>query len=396
MAVAESLAMVRMALTGNEAAATAMRQIEPDVCAAYPITPSTQVMETFATFVADGRVDTELVLAESEHSAMSACVGAASAGARVMTATSSQGLALMHEVLYIASGLRLPIVMAVANRTLSAPLNIHCDHSDTMGSRDAGWLQFYVENAQELYDTLIEAVRVCEHPDVLLPGMVCFDGFTLSHGMEAIETIEDGAVKGFIGEYRLNPLLDPKSPRTVGPLVLPDFYMEIRQQQSEAFRRVMGVVNEVDADFASRFGRSYGLFEAYRLDGAEVVGVVIGSSAGTVKAAVDALRADGVAAGLLRLRVFRPFPAQELARALGGARSVVVLDRADSMGTQGGPLLADLRSALYGMSSPPRIEGFVYGLGGRDLVPDEARRAFELARQEQVRAPAVGARYLSD
>ncbi len=361
------------ALTGNQAAALAMRQIEPDVCAAYPITPSTQVMETYSQYVADGRVRTELVLVESEHSAMSACVGAAAAGARVMTATSSQGLALMHEVLYVASGLRLPIVMAVANRALSAPINIHGDHSDTMGSRDAGWIQLYAGHSQEVYDTLIQAIRIAEHPEVMLPVMVCYDGFALSHAVEGVEMLADAAVREFVGEYRpAHHLLDIEHPHTFGALALPDYYTEMKRQQREAMVSALQMIGAVDREFRSRFGRGYGSAEAYRLEDAEIATVVLGSTAGTLKDVVDRVRERGVRAGLLRVRAFRPLPIDEIVRMLAPLRAVAVLDRADSAGTPSGPLFEEVRSALYDAAARPRITGLVYGLGGREMLEDEA------------------------
>ena len=367
-----------VALTGNQAAAEAMRQVRPEVCAAYPITPSTQVMETFAQFVADGVVDTELIPVESEHSAMSACVGAAAAGARVMTATSSQGLALMHEVLYVASGLRLPVVMAVATRALSAPINIHGDHSDAMGSRDAGWIQLYAENAQEVYDTLIQAVRIAEHPRVLVPVMVCFDGFTTSHTIERLELLPDAEVQEFVGEYRpAHRLLDLKRPLTYGPLVLPDYYTEIKRQQRQAMEGAPAVIQEVGKAFGERFGRFSGLFEALHLDDAQVAIVIMGSAAGTSRGVVEALREEGVKAGLLTLRAFRPFPAAELAAALKPLRAVAVLDRADSLGSPGGPLFTDLRGALERLDGGAAPVNYIYGLGGRDLLPDDVRRVYE-------------------
>ncbi|MBI3990241.1 MAG: pyruvate ferredoxin oxidoreductase, partial [candidate division NC10 bacterium] len=258
-----------VASTGNTAVAYAMRQIEPEVVAAYPITPSTQVMEAFSQFVADGVVQTELVPVESEHSAMSACIGAAAAGGRAMTATSSQGLALMHEVLYIASGLRLPVIMAVANRALSAPINIHGDHSDALGSRDAGWIQLYAENVQEVYDSVIQAVRIAEDQGVRLPVMVCMDGFTLSHTVERLEVLEDEAVKAFVGEpVTVHPLLDLEHPVTYGPMVLPDYYTELKHQQREAMAAAPEVIQEIGKEFGRAFGRFYGLLEPYRLEDA--------------------------------------------------------------------------------------------------------------------------------
>jgi pyruvate ferredoxin oxidoreductase alpha subunit len=377
-----------IACTGNQAVALAMRQIEPDVCAAYPITPSTIIMETFARYVAEEKVRTKLILVESEHSAMSACVGAAGAGARVMTATSAQGLALMHEVLYIASGLRLPIVMAVANRALSAPINIHGDHSDAMGSRDAGWIQLYAASVQEIYDTIFQAVRIAENPAVQLPVMVCFDGFTLSHGVEDMRPLDDRVAQEFVGLYMPErALLDIERPQTFGALALPDYYIEIKRQQREAMARALDVIEQVDRAYEVRAGRSYGMFEEYRLEDAEIGALVLGATAGTLKAAVDQLRARGVRAGLLRLRSFRPFPAAQLEHALGHLKALAVLDRADSPGTTSGPLFEDVRSALYGTQFEPRVVGMVYGLGGREM---DGLGAMEVYEALLSRAPAGG------
>lgn len=368
-----------VAYTGNQAVAEAMRQINPDVCAAYPITPSTQVMETFSQFVADGVVATELIPVESEHSAMSACVGAAAAGARVMTATSSQGLALMHEILYIAASLRLPVVLANVNRALSGPLNIHGDHSDTMGSRDAGWVHLYSENAQEAYDNLIQAVRIAEHPDVLTPVMVCLDGFTISHSIERIELLEDADVRAFVGTYTpRSPLLDIDHPVTYGPVDLQDYYTEHKRQQRQAMDcHALRVIREVGGAFAAKFGRAYELFEPYRLEDAELGIVVLSSAAGAVKEAVDDLRQRGVRAGGLKLRVYRPFPARELVDVLGHLHAIAVLDRADAFGTSGGPVFGDVRSALYDLAIRPRVISYIYGLGGRDILPEDVHRVYE-------------------
>jgi len=355
-----------------------MRQINPDVCAAYPITPSTEVMQQFASFVADGLVDTELVAVESEHSAMSACIGAAAAGGRVMTATSANGLALMWEMLYIAAGNRLPIVMATVNRALSAPINIHCDHSDAMGARDAGWIQLYSENAQEAYDNLIQAFRIGEHPDVRLPVMVCMDGFIISHSIERMEMLDDEQVREFIGEYKpFYPLLDVEHPVTYGPLDLQDYYMEHKRQQAEGMRFARQVILEVGEEFSRAFGRSYGYFETYRLEDAEWGLVLLGSAAGTARVVVDQLRDAGYRIGLLKLRTFRPFPAKELAEELGRLRGVAVFDRSDSFGAQGGPLFMEVRSALFGRQSAPRVVDYIYGLGGRDLGFEDLRAAAE-------------------
>jgi pyruvate ferredoxin oxidoreductase alpha subunit len=362
------------ALSGNEAVATAMRQINPDVVAAYPITPQTSTVQTFASFVADGRVDTEFVTVESEHSAMSACVGASAAGARVMTATSSNGLALMWEILYIAASNRCPIVMSLVNRALSGPINIHCDHSDVMGMRDSGWIILFSENGQEAYDNLLQAVCIGEHPDVLLPVAVCQDGFITSHGTERVEVYDDAEVKALVGEYDPQwPLLDLENPKTYGAAGFRDIYYEFKRQQMEAMEDARAVIREVAEAFNRRFDRSYGLFESYRLEDAEVAVVVTNSTAGTTKIVVDQLRDDGVRAGLLKLRVFRPFPGQELAEALGHLRAVAVLDRSVSFGAtdNAGPIFLELVAALtvHGVQVP--VAGYVYGLGGRDILPHE-------------------------
>lgn len=367
-----------LALTGNTAVAHAIRQIHPHVCAAYPITPTTQIMQEVAQFIADGKMDTELVLTESEHSAMSACVGASAAGGRVITATSANGLALMWEVLYIASGTRLPIVMAVGNRALSAPLNIHCDHSDSMGARDSGWIQLYAESAQEAYDNLIQAVRIAEHPDVLLPVMCCMDGFLTTHTSENVALLDDAEVRDFVGEYQAHhSLLDMDNPVTFGPNDLPGSYTEHKYQQVVAMEKAVGVIDEIGAAFGRQFGRQYGLVERYRLKDAETAIVVLSSTAGIVKDVVDVLRAEGRKVGLLRPRVFRPFPVAEIIDALQPLRAVAVMDRALSFGAEGGPLYSEIRSAFYDCHPRPRVLGRVYGLGGRAIRQGEIRRIFD-------------------
>ncbi len=359
-----------IALTGNEATALAMKQINPDVCAAYPITPATEIMQIFASYVANGEVDTELVTVESEHSAMSATIGACAAGARSMTATSSQGLALMWEMLYIAAGLRMPIVMPMVNRALSAPINIHCDHSDSMGTRDAGWIQINCENSQEAYDSLIQAIRISEHPEVRLPSMVTFDGFIISHGMEPVETYSKEDVQEFIRPYKpFYSLLDIDNPITVGAIDFTDYYFEHRRALAEPMlNTVIPVVQEIGKEFGKKFGREYGLFETYKLDDAEVAIVVLGSTAGTAKVVIDDLRAKGVKAGMLKVRLFRPFPYKEIAEALKNVKAVAVLDRSDALAGMGGPVFGEVRSALYDVENRPATVNYVYGLGGRDVT----------------------------
>lgn len=368
---------IRVGKTGNEAVAEAMRQINPDVVAAYPITPQTEIVQIFSSFVANGKVDTEFVTVESEHSAMSATVGAASAGARSMTATSANGLAFMWEIVYIAAGMRLPIVMPVVNRALSGPLNIHCDHSDTMGARDSGWIQLFSENAQEAYDNAVQAPRIAENPDVKLPVMVTMDGFIISHAMEVMEILEDEKVREFIGKYvPENPLLDVDNPVTLGPVDLQDWNFEHKRQQAEAMRNAKPVILDVASEYAKLTGRKYGLFEEYKLDDADIAIVVLGSTAGTAKVAVDQLRAKGVRAGMLKIRVFRPFPAEEIADALKHVKAVAVMDRSDSFNAVGGPVFVDVRSALYDVDNGPKIVNYIYGIGGRDVTPDHIKTVY--------------------
>jgi len=356
-------------LNGNQAIAEATRQIDPDVIAAYPITPSTAIVESIAQFKADGLISGEFVCPESEHSAMSVCIGAASAGGRVMTATASQGLALMWEMLYIAAGLRLPIVAGIANRSLSAPINIHGDHSDTMGARDSGWIQLYSEGCQEAYDNLIQAFRIAEHLDVRTPVLVGLDGFIISHSMEVIQVEDDDEVKKFVGEYKpVYPLLDTSRKLTVGPIDFTDYYFEHKRGQIEGIENAPRVIEAVGKEFGQKFGREYGFFEEYKMNDAELCIVVMSSAAGTCKDAVDELRSEGKRIGLLKPRVFRPFPHQKIAEALKKMKAVAVLDRSSSPGAFGAPLFTEIRSALYDYSQRPKIVNYVYGLGGRDIM----------------------------
>ena len=362
-----------VAVTGNEAVANALRQVNPDVCAVYPITPQTEMMQRFSSFVSDGKVKTELILVESEHSAMSSCVGASAAGGRVITATSSQGLALMWEILFIASGTRLPIVMPVVNRALSAPLNIHGDHSDAMGARDTGWIQLWSENAQEAYDNTIQAFRIAEHMEIRLPALICMDGFIISHSIERIEYLEDEEVQNFVGEFKqLNPLLDIEHPVSYGPLILTDYYMEFRKAQDDVASKVSGVVLKVAQDFEKLSGRRYGLFETYRLDDAEIGLVIFNSAAGTSKDVVDEFRNKGIKAGLLKPRLYRPFPYRETGEALKHLKAVCVLDRADAFGGSFGPAFLDIATSIYPFKEKPVLINKIYGLGGRDYLPEHA------------------------
>ncbi len=368
---------IRERLSGNEAAAIAMKQINPDVVAAFPITPSTEIPQYFSTFVANGTVDTEFVAVESEHSAMSACIGAEAAGSRAMTATSANGLSLMWEMIYIASSLRLPIVMSLVNRAVSGPLNIHNDHSDAMGVRDAGWIMLFSENNQEAYDNLVMAHRIAENKDVLLPLMVCQDGFITSHSIENIELIEDEKVKEFVGSYKPEHyLLNKKEPMAIGPLDLQAYLFEHKVQQAEAMKNAKKVIEEVSKDFEKMTGRKYSFFEEYKLDDAEIAIVCMNSTAGTTKFVVDNLRKQGIKAGLLKIRVFRPFPAEEVAKALSHLKAVAVLDKADSLNAAGGALFEDVVSGMYVNKSQVPVVNYIYGIGGRDTTADQLESVF--------------------
>jgi pyruvate ferredoxin oxidoreductase alpha subunit len=367
-----------LAKTGNEAMAEAMRQINPDVVAAYPITPATEIVMIFSGFVADGLVDTEFIAVESEHSAMSACVGASATGARVMTGTSSQGLQLMSEILPIASALRLPIVLCEVNRALSAPINIHCDHSDTMAVRDFGWMQIYAENAQEAYDSVIQMIRISEDERVRLPGMVSTDGFIISHCMEKIDTLEDGEVKKYIGDIKVvNSVLDLEKPISLGSLDLQDYFFEHKMPLVEAMGNAKGVLLEVAKDFGKRYGREYGLIEEYKLKDADIAIVAMGSTCGTSRAVIDELRGKGVKAGMLKVRVFRPFPAEEIVKALSKLKAAAIMDRSDMFSNQGGQLFSEIRSAMYEQKTKPLLSNYIYGLGGREISLEDIRKIFD-------------------
>lgn len=388
---------IRERLSGNEAVAIAMRQINPDVMAAFPITPSTEIPQYFSTFVANGLVDTEFVPVESEHSAMSACIGSEAAGARTLTATSSCGLALMWEELYVAASDRLPIALACVNRALSGPININCDHSDSMGARDSGWIQIYSENNQEAYDNFVQAYRIAEHKDVRLPIMICQDGFITSHAVENISLLEDKEVKDFVGEY--NPeeyLLNEDHSMAVGPYDTPAFYMEHKKQQAVAMENAKQVILDVAAEFEKLSGRKYGLFETYKLDDAEMALVIINSAAGTAKDAIDRLRAEGKKVGLLKIRVFRPFPAEEIAEALKNVKVIAVMDRCEGFSSQGGPLGAEVKSALFTAGSTAKVVDYVYGIGGRDVRVENIEEVYA-ALEEILTTGNVGEtyRYLS-
>ena len=384
------------AMNGDTAIAHAMKQIDPDVVAGYPITPQTIAIERFSDFVANGEVHTEFVLTESEHSAMTACISASAAGARVVTSTSSQGLALMWEMLYIAAGMRVPLTMSVMNRALSAPINIHCDHSDTMGARDAGWIQIFGENVQEGYDNMLQSVRIAEHEDVRLPVMSTIDGFTITHSVERFEALEDDEVKKFIGEFKpMHPLLDVKNPVTHGPFALPDYYFEIKRQQVDAMEKALKVIKDVGEEYGKLSGRSYDLLHPYKMDDAELAVVVMGSAAGTARAAVNELRDSGLKVGLLKIRSYRPFPVEEIREMLKDVGVVAVMDRALSFGNMGGPVFTDIRSSIYSNGGPVVVD-YIYGLGGRDITVNDvkniARDASVLKEEPEVPVKYYGVR----
>ena len=365
----------RERLSGNEAVAFAMKQINPDVVPVYPITPSTEIPQYFSSFVANGTVDTEFVAVESEHSAMSAAIGASAAGARVMSATSSQGLSLMYEMLYIASGMRLPIVLTCVNRAVSAPINIHNDHSDSMGARDCGFIQLYCETNQEAYDNIRMAVRIAE--ECMLPVMVCYDGFITSHSVEAIELLDDKVVKEFVGEY--NPkhyLLNPNEYVSMGPLDLQNYFFEHRKQLADAMINAKSVIQKVSEDFAQISGRKYDLFESYKLDDAEIGIVVLNSTAGTAKVVVDKLSDEGIKVGLLKPRVFRPLPYKELANSLKHLKSLAILDKADSVNGMSGPMYSEIVAGLAKENVLLPTSNYIYGLGGRDVRTEDIEKVF--------------------
>lgn len=368
-------------LTGNQAVAYAMMQIEPDVVAAYPITPQTTIMEEFANYVANGKVRTELVRVESEHSAMSACIGSAAAGARTITATASQGLALMWEELYIASALRLPIVLINVNRALSAPINIHCDHSDAMGARDAGWIMLFNENAQEAYDSTILAVRIAEDERVFLPVMVNYDGFTISHSIDRVETLDSDVVKQFIGEYKA-PYNMLEKPITIGAFdSLGGFYYEFKKAQSDAIDNSLDVIEEIYNEFAKISGRRYNHIETEFVEDAEFIFIIMGSMAGSIREKVYEFRDAGIKAGLIKVRTYRPFPKNQIASAVKNAKCIIVFDRANSPGAPSAPLYSDVITTLYKNNLYIPAINVLYGLGGRDLELEEIDKALEYGKR---------------
>ncbi len=364
-------------MSGNEAVSYAIRQINPDVMPAFPITPSTEIPQIVSSYIANGEMDTEFIPVESEHSSMSAAIGAEAAGARSLTATSSAGLALMWEELLLAASNRMPIVLALVNRTLSGPININCDHSDGMGARDTGWIQIYAENNQEAYDNFIQAYPIAEHESVHLPVMICQDGFITSHAVENIELLEDQAVKQFVGEYQPEEyLLNPGKPIAVGPYSASGYVMEAKKNQEAAMENAKDVILAVAKQFEKLSGRSYGLFEQYRTEDADYIMLLIGSAAGTAKQAADDLRAKGKKVGILKLRVFRPFPAKELAEALRNCKMAAIMDRCESYNGNGGPLGCEVDAALFRNKIMIETVNYIYGLGGRDFTVDDVYDVF--------------------
>ena len=364
-------------MSGNEAVSYAIRQINPDVMPAFPITPSAEIPQMVSTYIANGEMDTEFIPVESEHSSMSATIGAEAAGARSLTATSSAGLALMWEELLLAASNRMPCALALVNRTLSGPININCDHSDGMGARDTGWIQIYAENNQEAYDNFIQAYPITEHADVHLPIMICQDGFITSHAVENIELLEDDEVKNFVATYEPEEyLLNPGKPISVGPYSVSNYAMEAKKNQEIALENSKAVILEVAKKFEALSGRSYGLFEEYRTEDAEYIMLLIGSAAGTAKAAVDELREQGKKVGVLKLRVFRPFPADEIAHALRHCKAVAIMDRCESYNGNGGPLGSEVTAALFKNRVMITAVNYIYGLAGRDFTVDHVKDIF--------------------
>ena len=368
----------KVQMSGNEAVANALRQINPDVFPMFPITPSTEIPQYFANYVSNGLVDTEFITVESEHSSMSAAIGASAAGARALTATSSAGLAFMWEVLGVAASHRVPVVLAAVCRALTGPLNINCDHSDTMGARDSGWIQLYAETNQEAYDNMVMAYRIAEHKDVMLPIMICQDGFITSHAVMNMELLDDDVVKNFVGEYEPEDyLLNPNETYAVGPYAITDYYMESRKAQAHAMENAKQVIKDIAEEFEKISGRKYGLIEEYRMEDAEYAVVIIGSAAGTTKEAIDHMRENGEKVGLIKVRSFRPFPGEENAASLKKCKAVAIMDRSESFSTNGGPLGAETMQAMYTARCTALTIDIMYGIGGRDVTVDDMINVYD-------------------
>ena len=373
---------IKERMSGNEAVAYAIKQVNPDVMPAFPITPSTEIPQMVSTYIANGEIDTEFIPVESEHSAMSACIGSEAAGARTLTATSSAGLALMWEELLLAASNRMPIALTLVNRTLSGPININCDHTDGMGARDTGWIQIYAENNQEVYDNFIQAYRIAEHKDVRLPIMICQDGFITSHAVNDMEILDDMTVKDFVGEYEPEDyLLNPNETFAVGPYAVSDYYMESRKAQAHAMENAKQVILDVAKDFEKISGRKYGLIEEYKMEDAEYAVVIIGSAAGTTKDAIDHMRENGEKVGLVKIRSFRPFPGKEIAKALKNCKAVAVMDRSESFSTNGGPVGAETMQAMYIEKCQALAINIMYGIGGRDVRVEDMINVYETLKE---------------
>ena len=371
-------------MSGNEAVAYAIRQINPDVMPAFPITPSTEIPQMVSTYIANGEMDTEFIPVESEHLAMSAAIGSEAAGARTLTATSSAGLALMWEELLLAASNRMPLALALVNRTLSGPININCDHTDGMGARDTGWIQIYSENNQEAYDNFVQAYPIAENKNVHIPIMICQDGFITSHAVENIELLDDATVKAFVGEYEPEEfLLNAGKPIAVGPYSISNYAMEARKNQEIALENAKEVVLQVAAEYEKISGRKYGFFEEYRTEDADYIMLIMGSAAGTAKQAVDDLRAQGKKVGVLKLRLFRPFPAKEIAEALKNCKAVAIMDRCESYNGNGAALGSEVTAALFRNKFMISAVNYIYGLAGRDFTVTDVYHIFdELERAE--------------
>ncbi|MEM2128644.1 MAG: transketolase C-terminal domain-containing protein [Candidatus Methanomethylicaceae archaeon] len=371
--------MKRVGLSGNYAVAYAAKMADVDVIAAYPITPQTTIVEKLSEFVANGELEAEYINVESEHSALSACVGASLTGARVFTATSSQGLAYMHEVLFMASGLRTPIVMANVNRALSAPLNIWNDHSDAMAERDAGWIQLWTTSAQEAFDTTVEAFKIAE--EVLLPVMINLDGFILSHTYEPVILPDESLVKEFVPSKPMLNRVSPKFAYSIGVVGPPEIYYEMKYQVVDAIENSRKKIMEVDKEFSNQFGRMYKLVDAYMMEDADYALVTMGALTGTAKAVANGLRKDGEKVGVVSIRCFRPFPKEEIVSILEDVKGVGVMDRALTPGGPSNPLFADIATALYNSTRRPLLQSFVAGLGGRDVSAEDFKAMFGLVKE---------------
>ncbi|MEM1570123.1 MAG: pyruvate ferredoxin oxidoreductase [Candidatus Bathyarchaeia archaeon] len=382
----------RMGLTGNEAIAYAVKQCDVGLVSAYPITPQTIIVERISDYIANGEIDTEFVCVESEHSALSVCIGASLTGLRVFTATASQGLALMHEVLYAASGLRCPIVMAVANRALSAPLNIHCDHSDMMGSRDCGWIQIFAENVQEAYDWTIQSFKIAEHPDVQLPVAVNIDGFTLTHCLEDIDVLEKETIEKFLPPRKPIYRIDPENPMTFGAWTMPEYYYKFKLQQQEAMENSIKVIKQVTDEYGELTGRKYGVIQSYGLEDSKVAIMALGSTCGTLRHVAKSLRkTDGLKVGVIKLWLYRPIPEDDLLSIFDNLKALIVLDRALSPGAVFGPLGSDIASIIVKRDLDLKLLNYTYGLGGDEVSLELAERLLKLAMKisEGVKPPSL-------